>query len=281
MHPLLVCVTDPFTKTEAGLHNLANLRALADLQTIDMNTNTFCKATRMAFEDTGEALKYLETLIYVGPAKIAAQMGIELVVFGENSSFLYGAATEDTASALGVLATGHSGLGKAGESRTVGYWSKKGLKGAELNPLRLTKPFGHITPVFMSYYIPWDDETNLAVAKQMGFHTLSNEWRRDGYVEDYAQIDSVGYMTFLWLKYPKFGFQRVSDIVSRWVRKGKISRAEGLDIVRENDHKLDQLALDDFCTTLGYSYQHFWDIVEKMWNPDLFEKVGGVWQMKP
>jgi len=43
---------------------------------------------------------------------------------------------------------------------------------------------------------------------------------------------------------------------------------------------IDQRALDDYCNTLGYSKKEFWDIVDKFWNPELFEKTNGIWMKK-
>jgi hypothetical protein len=34
--------------------------------------------------------------------------------------------------------------------------------------------------------------------------------------------------------------------------------------------------MDDFINSLGYTSKQFWDIVEKFWNRDIFEKVDGV-----
>ena len=48
----------------------------------------------------------------------------------------------------------------------------------------------------------------------------------------------------------------------------------------ENDYKLDWRAMDDFINCLGYTPRQFWDIVERFWNRELFEKVDGVWQLK-
>jgi hypothetical protein len=52
-------------------------------------------------------------------------------------------------------------------------------------------------------------------------------WKREGCIEDYGQIDSLAYFVHLWMKYPKFGFSRTTDIASRWIRKGTITRDEG------------------------------------------------------
>lgn len=132
----------------------------------------------------------------------------------------------------------------------------------------------------MSYFVPWDDERNYQIAKRYGLKDLHHEWKREGYIEHYGQIDSMGYLVHPWMKYPKFGFARATDIASRWIRKGKITREEAKKLVIENDHKLDQRAMEDFITFMGYSQTQFWDIVERFWNPELFEKVDDVWQLK-
>ena len=36
----------------------------------------------------------------------------------------------------------------------------------------------------------------------------SDEWKREGCIEDFEQIDSVAYMVHLWLKYPKYENQQ-------------------------------------------------------------------------
>lgn len=132
----------------------------------------------------------------------------------------------------------------------------------------------------MSYFVLWDDEKNYQIAKRYGFKDLHHEWTREGYIEGYGQIDSIAYMVHLWMKYPIFGFARTTDIASRWIRKGQITREEGKTLVMENDHKLDQRAMEDFINLLGYTRRQFWDIVERFWNPELFDNVDGVWRLK-
>ena len=132
----------------------------------------------------------------------------------------------------------------------------------------------------MSYFSPWDDERNYQIAKQYGFRDLSHEWIREGYIENYGQIDSLAYLVHLWMKYPKFGFGRASDVASRWIRSNKITREEGIRLIMKYDHRLDQKAMDDFITFFGYTAREFWEIVEKFWNREIFENVDGVWRLK-
>ena len=56
------------------------------------------------------------------------------------------------------------------------------------------------------------------------------------------------------------------------VRYGMITREEAVKLVREHDHNLDPRCVREFCQFLGYSEREFWDIVERHYNQELFEK---------
>ena len=131
------------------------------------------------------------------------------------------------------------------------------------------KPYVSMLPlvIYMSYFIPWSSVDNYEVAKDLGFRDLTGEWDRLGTIENFEQIDSYAYMVHLWLKYPKFGFQRVADIASRRVREGRLSLDEARHLIAEKDPEIDPQALFDFCQTLGYTHDEFWNIVETSgWN---------------
>lgn len=280
MNPLLITIGDPFTKTTAGLQNYRNLGETfnCDHLLFELSIDLFRRVTKIAFEETGEPLKFIEAAIYTVPLKTAVYYNIPLVIFGENSAYEYGTTDEDTHSANDYIF-------RIFKSINLEYWLKKGISKKEVNAIvpPKEKDFKKIKPevIFMSYFVPWSSTQNLQIAKKYGFRDLSHEWIREGCIENFEQIDSIAYIVHLWLKYPKFGFQRVSDISSRRVRDGKISLQEAKKLIEENDKKMDQKALDDFISFLGYTTpRKFWDIVEKYWNKDIFEKKDGVWVMK-
>jgi len=276
MNPLLVTVSDPFTKSRAGEQNLKNLSETfnCDHLMYTISTSLFRKVTRIAFEDFGEPLRYVETAICTVPYKLAINLGIPWVVYGE-SEFEYGSWKEGAMTTEFIL--------NRFKKIDLNFWLKKGFSLKELNAIipPPEKDQGKANVIVMSYFIPWSSTRNLAVAKRYGFHDVYHEWRREGFIEDFEQIDSLAYIIHLWLKYPKFGFQRTSDIASRRVREGKLTLDEAKKLIMENDYKIDQRALDDFCNFCGYSIKEFWDIVEKYWNRNIFEKVDGIWQPKP
>ena len=281
MHPLLVTVSDSFTHTRAGTQNLRNLIERYNLNhwQYTISHDLFKRATRAAFEATGEALKFVEAAIYMIPFKLAQTMHIPLVVFGENSAYEYGSMEEDTGNAnLAILNLNYK-MGQESE-----WWKAEGLSTFEIESIRpnLRIPFMPRV-LFMSYFTPWSSVTNLAIAQQHGFEMLNEvqpEWERQGTIEQFEQIDSVAYMVHLWLKYPKFGFQRALDIASRRCREGWMTLDEVKRVAVEIDPILDPLARFDFCDTLGYTRDQFWTIVENLWNRDLFEKKGNQWTLK-
>ncbi len=133
---------------------------------------------------------------------------------------------------------------------------------------------------FMSYFVPWDGRKNYELAKQYGFRDLVGEWRREGFIQDYDQIDSIGYHFHLWMKYPKFGYGNASSMTSLWVRKGEMTRDEAITLIKDHDYILDRRVMDDFCSFCGYTTRQLWEIIDKFWNRDLFQKVDGIWRLK-
>ena len=279
MNPLLITVGDPFSKTEAGLKNYRNLGDAfgCDHIQFDLSIDLFRRVTRIGFEQLGEPLRFLEAAIYTVPIKVAMNFKIQLLVYGENPAYEYGSTDKDNYSSMEHIL-------RMFETIDIDFWLENGISRGEVNAIvKLPEEeFNKVKPepIFMSYFTPWSSTHHLMLAKRYGFTDLTHEWKREGCIEDFEQIDSIGYMVHLWLKYPKFGFQRTSDIVSRNVREGLISLPEAKRLIKENDHKLDQKSMEDFIKFLGYTPRQFWDIVEKFWNPEIFKKVDGLWQLK-
>lgn len=277
MNPLLVTVEDPFTKTKAGLSNFGNLGDTfgCDHILFNLSIDLFRRVTRIAFEELGEPLRFVEAAIYTVPLKMAIKLGIPLVVFGENSAYEYGTTDQENYSALEYILRIFNAI-------NIDFWLQRGVSKKEANaiipPTKEELETARPEPIFMSYFTPWSSTKCLGIAKKYGFIDLTHEWKREGCIEDFEQIDSVAYMVHLWLKYPKFGFQRTSDIASRRVREGLLSLSEAKKLIMEHDHKLDQRAMEDFIGFLGYTPRQFWDIVEQFWNPEIFERVDGVWK---
>jgi len=264
MTPLLVAVGDPFTKTKAGLHNIKNIGDAfnCDLISLQLSPNLVRRMVRIAFEEFGSPTWCIDRAIYCFPIRMAINMKIPLVVYGENVSYEYGGIQqEETYSAKDQI------INDVAKSVDFDLWYSRGIKDRELNMLKYPTAEeienAKLEPIYLSYFMEWDGYKNYEVAKRLGFKDLSGEWRREGYIEDYDQIDSVAYLMNVWMKYPKFGFARTTDVVGYWVRSGRITKEEGRKLIKEHDHKLDPRILKDFLDFTGYSEKEFWEIVEK------------------
>ena len=70
-------------------------------------------------------------------------------------------------------------------------------------------------------------------------------------------------------------------MASRWIRSGIKTREEMIPFVKKLDQKLDQGIIDKFLEFTGTTIKEFWTIMDKWYNPDLFEQDNdGVWHEK-
>lgn len=259
MHPFLVTVRDCFGGTKVGSENLANLEKLAcGLITWRQNPVESKRMSREAFERYGAPTWPIDQAIYAVPPRIAAQMGIPLVVYGENISWTYGGSdAKDEPSA-------HAQINNDVVRKldiTMDAESKVALRPYDAM---------NIEPVYLSYFVPWDGYKNYRFAQSIGFKDAEGEWKRRGFCENYDQIDSLGYCVHPAMKWIKFGAARVSDVASNLIRCGYMDRQNAVECVHELEGYIDTRAKIDFCEVLGYTEGQFEDVIVKHCNEHLF-----------
>lgn len=138
-----------------------------------------------------------------------------------------------------------------------------------------------LDPIYLSYFIPWNSYSHYIFAKSRGLHDLRGEWDRTMSVESFDQVDSIGLHVHHWMKYPKFGHAYATDMTSRFIRYGMMSRDEAIELVKKHDHDLDLRVVEDFCKFTGYRESEFWKILDGFYNRDLFTKDSfGRWVLK-
>lgn len=281
MNPILFSVEDNFPMTDAGIHNLKNISEEFGCSIISMKPNIKAqkKIMRYMFERYGKPTWYIDRLIYTYPLLMSLKFNTPLLVYGENVSYEYGGAdATETYSARDQLSNGvASGIDEQELIKNAGVTVQ------DLYLTRAPKPedFDKLDPIYISYFQPWNSFRNYEFAKKHGFHDLTHEWDRTHHVENFDQIDSRAYLVHSWMKYPKFGHASATDYAARMVRYGLISRDEAIELVKAHDHALDPKCIHDFCEFCGYTETEFWNIVDSMYNTDLFEKNEyGKWVLK-
>jgi N-acetyl sugar amidotransferase len=280
MNPLLVSVEDNFPMTNAGMHNLKNISEAFGCDLITMKPNIHAQKIimRKTFEKYGKPTYFLDRYIYTYPLHMAVKFNTPLLVYGENISYEYGGVdAKETYSSRDQITNGVAS-GISTEDLLDENLSMKDLNFFEPPT---TDQLEKLDPIYLSYFVEWNSFKNYEIAKKFGFRDLTHEWNRTHHVENMDQVDSRAYLVHSWLKYPKFGHASATDYASRMVRYGLITRDEAIALVKKHDHDLDPLCVRDFCTFTGYSEKEFWNIIDNIYNQDIFEKSNtGKWALK-
>lgn len=272
MNPILVSVEDNFPMTEAGKNNIRNIseRFGCDIISLKPNIKLQKNIMKKTFEKYGKPTWYIDRLIYTYPMHMAIKFNTPLLVYGENVSYEYGGGDRiETYSARNQLNNGVASDIDFNEIIDDNIL----LKDLSLcNPPSIDEINNKIDPIYLSYFMRFNNYQNYIFAKKNGFQDLSTEWKRQHHVEDFDQVESRAYLLHPWMKYPKFGHSSATDYASKFIRYGLITRDEGITLVKKHDHNLDPLVVEDFCNYVGYSKEEFWSIVDKSYNLDIFKK---------
>ena len=281
MNPLLLSI-DNWSWTKTGLKNKENIqeRFGCDMLTLTLNRKAAKKMLKKGLEHNLMPTWYWDRAVYSYPLQIAIKFQILLIIYGENVNYEYGGSqAKETSSALGQINN------DVAKSTPWNVWLDKDISMKDLNPLiypaekEIKK--AKLNPIYLSYFEPWDGYRNYKLAKKLGFRSLEKEWIRKGLAENYEQIDTIGYSVHSWLKFPKFGHQHNTDILSQWIRSGRISRKKAVELVQKNEHVLDQKMLDDFLEFINMGEKQFWSVVDKFVNRKILYKRKNVWRLKP
>ena len=281
MNPVLLTVGN-VDWTETGRKNLDNLSETFGCDVIELHLNRKANRilTKKAFEDIGQPSWYMDSAIYAFPYKMAIKLGVKLLAYGEDINYTYGGMqNEEKPSAM------LQPYNKVCQPYASNWLDENGLTEKDMEatiPPSLEEcKNSELEAIYMSYFVPWNSSYNYEVAKLWGFRHLGNEYTREGSIDNYDQIDSLSYLVNPFLKYVKFGHSIATDNASRWVRYGIKTREEMISIVEEKDSKLDQGMVDLFCEFTRMSRREFYEILDKWYNPELFEKDDhGVWHPK-
>ena len=281
MNPLLLSVGN-IDWTQTGRENFENISEVFGCDIISFNPNRKLAKIlfRKAFENIGSPTWYIDSLIYAFPIKMAINLGIKLLVYGEDVNYVYGGKFDNEKASAKEIMLNDVVKPIWKEWLEDGQISEKDLEAARI-PSKEEIEKSDLEPIYLSYFVPWDSHHNFEVAKRWGFKQLLHEYQREGTIEDYNQIDSIGYLLNQFMKYPKYGHSSATEIGSRWIRSGLKTRDEIIALVEEHDKNIDQGIIEKFCSFTGMAVPEFWKIMDKWYNPELFQQdKDGVWHEK-
>lgn len=276
MNPLCVTATTDHL-SEIGRRNIENIKRLGvDYIEVSANPVIRRRINRFALRNVGDISWPEHVAIFTMPVRIAVQLNIPLIVWGENSQHEYGgpaSATENNVLTRRWLEEFGGLLGL----RVTDLIGQEGIESKHL--IQYTYPSDDelarvgVTGIFLGYYVPWDGYANALLAQAHGFETYPHVV--EGSLASYENLDNVQTGIHDYFKFLKFAFGRATDIACLHVRRGRMSRTDALQAVKRHDGKFPWTYLgypiEDVLKEVDLSLDEFIKICDRFTNKKLFQ----------
>lgn len=277
LNPL--CVTSTTCDlSDIGRKNIENIKQLGvDYMEFSPNPRVRAKLNKIGLDQVGDISWPEHVGIFTIPVRAAVQFGVPLIVWGENSQNEYGgpaSASQNNVLNRRWLEEFGGLLGLRVSDLTDNY----GIREADLVPY--TYPTDDelaavgVTGLFLGYYFPWDGFTNYFLSQAHGFTSYGQVI--EGSVVDYENLDNHQTGIHDYFKFLKYGFGRASDLVSISLRRERITRAQGLDLIKLHDGKYPWTylgkPLEQILNRIDLTIEEFDVICARFTSRDLFLK---------
>ena len=277
LNPL--CVTSTTCdESILGRKNILNLRNLG-VDHVQMSPNPIIRAklNRIGLTQVGDISWPEHVGIFTIPVRAAVQFKVPLIIWGENSQNEYGGPA--AASTKNVLNRewleeygGLLGLRVSDLTEIDGIESKHLINYRYPSDEELQEV--GVTGLFLGHYLPWDGLSNAKIAQANGFSTFDKNV--EGSMVNYENLDNYQTGIHDYFKFLKFGFGRVTDLACLYIRRGRLSREDGLSVVKKEDGKFPWTylgkELEEIIKPMDMSIKEFIKICDRFTNKKLFLK---------
>jgi N-acetyl sugar amidotransferase len=236
LNPL--CVTSTTCDLSSlGRRNIENLKRLGvDYIEVSPNPLVRAKLNRVGLTQVGDISWPEHVGIFTIPVRAAVQFNVPLIVWGENSQNEYGGPAaaadnnvltrrwlEEFGGLLGMRVTDLIGQGGIEAKHLISYTYPSD---DELQRVG-------VTGLFLGHYIPWDGLSNTLIAQANGFETYQKVV--EGSMVNYENLDNHHTGIHDYFKFLKFGFGRATDLACLHIRRGRLTRQDGVEAVKRLD----------------------------------------------
>jgi N-acetyl sugar amidotransferase len=286
MNPLTVTWA-PHLYTDIGRTNFDNWIHVGGFDNILFTPNGRLHSylTKLAFENLLHPFQpFIVGQRIIGPL-IARRFGIPLVMYGENQAEYGNKTSENFTPTMDPDFFSRSSSDKLLlGGRSVGEILKEtSFKMDDFSPYlapssREIEESG-IQVHYLGYYLKWDPQECFYYASEhTGF--LPNPERTEGSYSKYSslddKIDPFHYYTTL----IKFGLGRASYDAAQEIRNGKITREEGVQLVRKYDLEFPSKYFRDFLDYVDLTESQFLSTTDNFRSEHLWSKSGDGWELK-
>lgn len=281
MNPLTVTWA-PLLPTEIGRRNLDNFIRIGGFDHVlgTPNGQVTRKLTNLAFRHLGDPFQpfiYGQTNY---PMRMAIQNNVSLIMYGENGEVEYGGDMKNAFRPDRDIQDHdkHYFSGLPPE-----FWLDHGVSEADLRPFMAPRYEDIVrnktTIHFMGYYMFWDPQENFYYCREHnGF--LPNSERSEGTYSKYASLDDRIDGFHYYLAYIKFGIGRTTSDTAHEIRDDKITREEGMALVRKFDGEFPRKYLQDFLDYTEITENEFIEVIDSWRSDHIWKQVNGEWQLR-
>ena len=129
---------------------------------------------------------------------------------------------------------------------------------------------------YLGYFLKWDpQEMYYYAVENTGF--MPNSERTEGSYSKYSSIDDKMDTLHYFTSFIKFGLGRASYDASQEIRNKKITREEGVSLVKKYDAEAPNKYLEDMLNYMDISNDKFWEIIDKNRSKKLWKKENNSW----
>lgn len=132
---------------------------------------------------------------------------------------------------------------------------------------------------YLGYYLRWDpQECYYYATEHTGFQ--ANDERTEGTYSKYSSIDDQIDMFHYYTTLVKFGIGRATYDAAQEIRNGKITREEGVALVKRYDQEFPKKYFARFLEYIDISESEFFETVDRFRSPHLWEHGADGWRLK-
>jgi N-acetyl sugar amidotransferase len=265
--------------TDIGRENIENLKKIGvDMIEFTANKKTRKEINKIGLETVGDISWPEHIGIFTVPVIFAVKFNIKLIIWGENPQHEYGGPINDVDNNCldRKWLENFGGLIGLRQSDIV---SMSDNKINQKNIIPYVYPSDEeihkvgVTGLFLGYYFTWSGIANAIISQSLGFKTY------DKFVEgsacNYENLDNYQTGIHDYFKYLKFGFGRATDLVNNQIRRGILTRADGLEIINKHDGVYPETylgkSLKEILNYIGMTIEEFDEICDTYTNKDIFQ----------
>lgn len=274
LNPLCVCF-ETTSITELGQQNLDNISKMGiDVIYFKKNYAVYKTMVIEGFKRVGDEMWPNHIGIFTIPVNIAVKFNIPLIIWGENPQQEYGGPLEAVENKY-LNRRWLEEFGGLIGNRIQDMIGINGLTEKDLTPYfypsdEEIEKVG-VIGLFLGHYFFWDAKKQLEIVKKHGF-SVKEDGPVEGTYTNYENLDEKMHGLHDYLKYVKYGFGRATDHACIDIRNNRITREEGLKLVKGYDGKYPHSSINEFVKYSGITKSEVDSIIDSFTNSMLFEK---------